>query len=1183
VRVKGVSFPDEVIQAARQGTLVVFAGAGVSFDAPSNFPSFEELTARVAKTTPLENDEQVSDRRLGILDDRGVAVQKIVRDILSDSKSEPNDNHYSLLGLFGSGRDIRVVTTNFDRHFTTAANGLFGDTFETHIAPHLPLGSDFDGVVYLHGSVDSPENQDLVLTDKDFGRAYVTEGWATRFLNDLFRQYTVLYIGYSHRDPVIHYLARGLRFSSSRFAIVKEAEAEQWKYRGITPIVFPIGADEDAYSCLRAAIRELPRRIPRATVDHEERVSDIVSNWPMKGPEMGDYLIECFKEVETAKFFVRYAQSLDWLHWAQEHNLFDPLLKSGPITEVSSLLARWFADRFACEHPDDAMSVVPGLKGTLHPEIWYEIANRLARDPRPATATFHKWISILLRSQGSAYVKSHLERVLERCTFPDDSDVATMLFERLTNPSPIFKKCVSLGGGPDIEMNPEVLGDEYMLRSCWERTLLPNLEHCFNEIAHILTTSIRQVNLLLRQWGKANDEWDAACYTRAAIEPHEQDKHKHSSIDFLIDCARDLVEWGIRNRHSEAMEIVEAWRKSPAPLLKRLAIHGVARDGCMTSDEQIEWLVTTELVYNRLAKHEVFQFVKRIYPGTSDTIRKRLVDSVSNWPQTGYTAQDCSYRDYTVCTIFEWIHRSASDCKILSEALRKSLAKCPDFRPHPEPDLHYRITTIQFNEAPLYTAEELPQQNLDEILKQLLTYQGDERTTRQSLLFQMQQTVASDFDWGWNLMEALKKREEWNTDIWPHVIHGWRNASIDEERFTQILGFLLNDNLLRAFHFEIAPLLLERSEQAMKNGSWGWLAAAEELASALWAAISAAPPVPIDTSDWSFKALNDSAGKVALFFVYGLWMRHREPGDQWQGVPEHYDSYLREITDGSSNAASLGRVMLAGDLEFLFEIDPAWARKHMFPLFDWSISSINAEQCWQGLCCESRRVPPRCYGELLPLYENTFSHLDALGPRRDTFREHIARIYLYSERDDLDADWLAKSLSKTVQEDRESWSWHVSHLLCSMSVEERRRAWESKLKPYWELRNYGKPYPLSDLEKAEMIRWIMCFRDVFPEAVDMVCHTLAPKRDHFIYYELARSGLANEFPQPVTRLLKHLLSGVGTPFHSFVEVDNLLDILVKHEELKPDLRVILDYLAALGYPDAIQRRKALDAEIEPSE
>ena len=45
--------------------------------------------------------------------------------------------------------------------------------------------------MHLHGVVDNPKY--MVVTDEDFGRAYLTEGYATRFLVKLFESYTVFY------------------------------------------------------------------------------------------------------------------------------------------------------------------------------------------------------------------------------------------------------------------------------------------------------------------------------------------------------------------------------------------------------------------------------------------------------------------------------------------------------------------------------------------------------------------------------------------------------------------------------------------------------------------------------------------------------------------------------------------------------------------------------------------------------------------------------------------------------------------------------------------------------------------------------------------------------------------------------------------------------------------------------
>src|SRR5262249_44426478 len=153
-----------------------------------------------------------------------VAVHKRVREILSDPSSKPNSMHCDILRLFESPRVLRLVTTNFDLHFSTAALEVFRNSneLETYYAPALPLGHWFSGIAYLHGGVDKPADR-LVLTDSDFGRAYLTEGWARLFLQRIFETFTVLFIGYSHSDPVMNYLARGFTpemGKSRRFALV---------------------------------------------------------------------------------------------------------------------------------------------------------------------------------------------------------------------------------------------------------------------------------------------------------------------------------------------------------------------------------------------------------------------------------------------------------------------------------------------------------------------------------------------------------------------------------------------------------------------------------------------------------------------------------------------------------------------------------------------------------------------------------------------------------------------------------------------------------------------------------------------------------------------------------------------------------------------------------------------------
>jgi len=140
----------------------------------------------------------------------------------------------------------QVVTTNFDRLFELGPNR---EDLVKHVAPFLPdlsFRSEIEGITYLHGRlVDvASARHPYVLSSADFGRAYLSEGWATNFMRLLLERYTVVMVGYQAEDPPIKYLLQGLnhdgQYDRSRLytfdrGLPEEIEAK-WRDRGVTAI-----------------------------------------------------------------------------------------------------------------------------------------------------------------------------------------------------------------------------------------------------------------------------------------------------------------------------------------------------------------------------------------------------------------------------------------------------------------------------------------------------------------------------------------------------------------------------------------------------------------------------------------------------------------------------------------------------------------------------------------------------------------------------------------------------------------------------------------------------------------------------------------------------------------------------------------------------------------------------------
>lgn len=247
-------------------------GAGVSI--PAGLPDFFKLTTEVARRLGVQSNSQPGrlieaerrNRRVGesaasVSFDRiftllvrafGVGqVEAEVIAILSSARRPRLDYHRALLDLArGPDGRQRLITTNFDRLFQKAQPRLC-----SYVSPHFPDLSrrdGFDGVVHLHGMLPaatdgrSSEPRGLVLSSGDFGRAYLADAWATRFICDLLDRHIVVLLGYSADDPPVRYLLEGLNLSGRigerrlyAFAAGEAAVVEsEWRERGVTAISY---------------------------------------------------------------------------------------------------------------------------------------------------------------------------------------------------------------------------------------------------------------------------------------------------------------------------------------------------------------------------------------------------------------------------------------------------------------------------------------------------------------------------------------------------------------------------------------------------------------------------------------------------------------------------------------------------------------------------------------------------------------------------------------------------------------------------------------------------------------------------------------------------------------------------------------------------------------------------------
>ncbi|TQM12316.1 SIR2-like protein [Pseudoxanthomonas sp. 3HH-4] len=213
----GPVVPDDLVQDLEDDRVIFFCGAGISMGA--GLPSYAGLVkhcyTELGMPVPGKHSKAWDwpDRMLGILESNYEAAA--VRRVVSERLSKPPRDlrlHESILKLsrLRNSGGTRLITTNFDTYFEQAQKGV-SDEVPFHSGPVLPIPRNdhivsWKSVVYLHGRLVEDNNHHLVLTSADFGRAYLTDAWAARFVARLFAEFTVLFVGYSLNDPVLRYM-----------------------------------------------------------------------------------------------------------------------------------------------------------------------------------------------------------------------------------------------------------------------------------------------------------------------------------------------------------------------------------------------------------------------------------------------------------------------------------------------------------------------------------------------------------------------------------------------------------------------------------------------------------------------------------------------------------------------------------------------------------------------------------------------------------------------------------------------------------------------------------------------------------------------------------------------------------------------------------------------------------------
>jgi len=1167
-----------LIQAQREGRLAVFAGAGVSMGHPAQLESFGGIVNEIEERTGIERREASFEQYLGRLESQGVPVHRMTREILTENDSSATDLHRSLLRLFGTSKDVRIVTTNYDLLFSLAAGEMEWD-LKVFDAPVLPRGNQFAGLVHIHGSFRQTDDQ-LVLTDQDFSRAYLTEGWARRFLQQLFSEYIVLFIGYSHGDDVMRYLSRGIPSDSSerRYAFDREwkengEETDRsafWEFFGIEASLYPKGK-ENEHEELTSAVQAWTEFASEKPSDREQHVQAIITQQPTDlNHKDEEYLKELLQSAEGTRYFTRHAETFEWVEWSHEHGYLDPLFRTDSLDAASKEYAMWLPS-FLAKKSERALGLVGREWSGLNSQLARQISFRLYRAHKQGEIkpeTLSKWILFVLEE--SSGFPDFLQEVFRKCEYPRDHALALLLMHRATEltadvAESVFHRAetgrvqtyVDLGfiGRPQQGM-------QFTVEDVWENVFKPHLEQVYSSVEPLVTSRLVEAADIYRasgaRWGRYGD----------LISHRWRDPGADSQIedtDCLVHMAFDLLEWLLENRSDAALALMRRWSDADAPILNLLAVRGLQQTEFMNADEKINWVLKREWLLEADLHPRSSRLIVNTWEATSKDTRQKVVEYLLGRLLTEDEEEE-EYYWFQVRGLVEDLENE-NDTDTILQTVKETLAGIRDAEGGNsfEGGVHNPEDAVDIADLDL-------DEDLEFILKRFVPVDDPwEKREAEEIL---ERETRKNPRWTLSLAERLIQEERWEEDIWPYMFTSWRRVEQADTVWIRLLNLLrAHPQVLSRHASSIALLLKVQGDVRCGHLPENCIVEAVDLADTIWDTLASMPLAEDASIALSDQLKRHPMCDLVQFYTEAQLRRGEDR------VPRAFRTKMERILEADPAASHAGIYALMEWAPWIHVHDPSWSEKFIEPLLNWENDSRSVA-AWTGLLT-SGALNEALSKDLFYEFAATFQHLGALENEVvNTLIEVIARAAFSRQIDPMYKGWINGFLKEASEEQACMFAQQVRALLHRSQAEQVKHVWEDWLREYLRRRRDSIPAQLGPDERKYLVRWFGKLQDAFPEAVEIFAnqlHSEVSLESRFeVFSELSRSEMGAEYPQSVCSFLRRLLMERMTvpPMHRKNIADLIEQITATDQEIE-GLGSLIEQGIRLGCVTARQKKRWL--------
>lgn len=1104
-----IIIPTELERARAAGELVVFAGAGVSMGAPASLPGFKDLARQIAEPSIgwQDSDADALDRYLGRAErQKGVDVQRRARMLLTVNRPHTPLHEY-LLAIFGSPERVRLITTNFDPYFATAAAAVFaGARIPQYVGPALPPGKEFRGIARLHGALEQDQDR-LVLTDRDFADAYMAEGWASRFLVRLFEQRTILFVGYSLTDPLMRYLLHAIPPNNRWYALWHQDEIKHGADHAIVAVPFDTTAGNDRYGDLNDGMKRWAWYVQAPASDHDRELRRLIALGPPASPLDADYIRARLSTESGRIAFWTTAKDEPWFNWIVDEDVLDGLTDSTKSNPLLALWARWSLANFCSGPRPRLLAFLRGRPLTLHPVFAAELVRHLWVTKDPIDTSVRRQLVALLVSQppSRALDPDSWAWLIERYAKEGNSDEAFALLRAASRPQLLQLERLYIAYEEHQEST-----DELPSLSIAIGTWIPaeDLRRVIEKEGHalarcdaerLLALGEEQISAayeLLDLARSTNGHFDPLSYGRTSIAPSGQDAGSQGE-DVFVAIMRSAIDELAEANASFLENVATRYSRSTRTLMRRLGLYAFARCNACSSDVMLERIVEGGWPRDLFLRPELYLALGTHYGRASEQARERLTSALAD---DSWWGSDFDDHDRHA--------RFSLSKKLLREAPQSAVTISfadAEARAHPEwgeADRDGLLSRVEVGwggqePSPIDAVTMLgwkPEDALPRLRSAFSDSSG--RGDSYNLSGAIQDAAKQNAAWAIELFElTLTAATEADSQIAQAVLWALRELEIDAESMLRFLAAVARDDWGQPLTHTLAMVVEHRSTKLGRLEDVRLLDAFDAVADLIFDRGKSEPP-GISDAGWTERAINHPAGHAAQ-----IWWQVANARD-WAGeqfvlsiANDEKDRWRRVVSDETASG-DFARPILGMATDRLSAGDFPWTSSEVFPHFDPARNPEKSAQLWDGRLMQHRWQWSSIEG-LRPYLDALYAQSAELIPARSRdLGDWTAMLTADASKLGLTLTQLQIFVRAATEEARVAFADALPRHLDRLEADERVAVWRDLLRPYWRDRRTNVPIALSPAETREMINWVIALPEVADDAFEELRQSPGERLEH---------------------------------------------------------------------------------------